>query len=101
MIKLLRKVAVSLSLATVLAGSTAVTAQQTPPPDSSHANPPREQRKSLDEYTQAVSSHLPAEPVKPVQKKNYIDNYIFGKMEKDRIPHAGLSSDTEFFRRIN
>jgi hypothetical protein len=25
---------------------------------------------------------------------------IFGKMEADRIPHAGLSSDEEFFRRV-
>jgi hypothetical protein len=95
-----RKAVTSL-LTALLAAATAVAAEQTKSPDSSHAAPPREQRKSLDEYTRAVSPHLAAEPVIPVHRKNYIDDYIFGKMEHDKIPHAGLSSDTEFFRRIN
>jgi len=101
MIKTLRRIAAAIPLGAVLAAEIAAAAQQAKPPDSTHANPPREQRKSLDEFTRAVSPHLPAEPVSPVRKKNYIDDYIFGKMEQDKIPHAGLSSDTEFFRRIN
>ncbi|MBI1786672.1 MAG: DUF1553 domain-containing protein [Acidobacteria bacterium] len=37
----------------------------------------------------------------PVPRRNFIDQHIFGKMERDRIPHAGLSSDQEFFRRLH
>jgi Protein of unknown function (DUF1549) len=36
-----------------------------------------------------------------IARKNLIDEHIFGKMEADRIPHAGLSSDEEFFRRVH
>jgi hypothetical protein len=32
--------------------------------------------------------------------RNYIDQYIFQKMERDGIPSAGLATDTEFLRRI-
>ena len=35
-----------------------------------------------------------------VPRKNLIDEFIFGKMAQDRIPHAPLSSDTEFLRRV-
>ncbi len=33
--------------------------------------------------------------------KNFIDELVFGRMQKDSIPHAPLSTDQEFFRRIN
>jgi hypothetical protein len=96
-----RKIKMVIPLAAVLVASICLAAQQTKPPDSDHAKPPQEQRKALDDYTRAVSPHLPIEGLTPAHKKNYIDDYIFGKMEQDKIPHAGLSSDTEFFRRIN
>ncbi len=32
--------------------------------------------------------------------RNFIDDYIFAKIRKDGVPHAGISSDTEFLRRI-
>ena len=40
--------------------------------------------------------------VAPVQtpRKNFIDEYIFGRMERDGIQPAPLSSDLEFFRRV-
>lgn len=69
-------------------------------PGGGHPQPPQEQRTKLDEYTRLLSAHLPAEQPKPVPLNNYIDRYIFGKMEQDRVPHAGLSSDTEFLRRV-
>ncbi len=31
---------------------------------------------------------------------NLVDKYIFGKMKADGVPHAGLSSDAEFMRRL-
>ncbi len=36
----------------------------------------------------------------PVTRKNLIDEHIFGKMERDGIPHAPVTSDTEFLRRV-
>lgn len=35
-----------------------------------------------------------------ITRKNLIDDYIFGKMEADGIPHAPLATDTEFIRRV-
>ena len=37
----------------------------------------------------------------PVPRRNLIDEFIFDKMEKDSVPHASLSSDEEFFRRVH
>jgi hypothetical protein len=31
--------------------------------------------------------------------KNYIDEYIFSRMQKDKIPHAPVANDNEFVRR--
>ncbi len=39
--------------------------------------------------------------LKPVPIRNYIDKFIFAKMEKDGIPHAGLTTDEEYVRRIH
>ena len=35
-----------------------------------------------------------------IARKNFVDNHIFDKMQRDGIPHAPLSSDTEFLRRV-
>lgn len=35
-----------------------------------------------------------------VQRRNFIDEYIFGRMQRDSIPHAGISADEEFVRRV-
>ncbi|MEJ7608730.1 MAG: DUF1549 domain-containing protein [Bryobacteraceae bacterium] len=36
----------------------------------------------------------------PVIRENYVDEFIFGRMKQDGIPHAPLSGDEEFFRRV-
>jgi hypothetical protein len=36
-----------------------------------------------------------------MRRVNFIDQHIFGKMERDRVPHAPLSTDAEFFRRLH
>ena len=36
----------------------------------------------------------------PIPRKNYIDEQIFGRMERDKIPHAPLANDNEFVRRV-
>src|SRR2546430_4260650 len=35
----------------------------------------------------------------PIPKKNFIDEHIFGRIERDNIPHAPLAGDEEFLRR--
>ena len=36
-----------------------------------------------------------------VPRKNLIDESIFSRIERDRVPHAPLSGDEEFFRRVH
>ena len=49
-----------------------------------------------------IGSRLPKEgsDSAPVPWRNFIDEFIFGKMERDNIPHAPLASDREFLRRV-
>ena len=66
-----------------------------------HPEPPRTEREEKNELTRDVSSQLQHSPRIEVVRKNYIDDFVFGRMERDKIPHAGLSSDLEFVRRIH
>lgn len=69
------------------------------PPDSKDSK-----RAELDQVTSQVAAQLPhPDPAStgPIPRNNFIDEWIFSKMEQDKIPHAGLSSDPEFFRRIH
>jgi len=36
----------------------------------------------------------------PVARRNFIDEQIFGKIERDGIPHAPMADDREFIRRV-
>ena len=38
--------------------------------------------------------------VGPISRQNYIDEQIFGRMDRDKVPHAPLANDNEFVRRI-
>jgi len=52
--------------------------------------------------TNAVASSLPAaSTVGRIPRRNFIDEHIFGRIERDRIPHAGLTTDAEFIRRVH
>jgi len=82
----------------LIAGSAA--GQPAKPPDHHLEGPPAGRRKTLDQLTETVKSRLPRTSAVPVQRRNYIDDFVFGKMERDKIPHAGLSTDTEFLRRV-
>ena len=35
----------------------------------------------------------------PVRRVNFIDEHIFGRIEQDGVPHAGVAADEEFARR--
>ena len=84
----------------ILVASPHLAAQQDKPADKHHTKSTTERRETLNRFTEAVRSRLPDGPRIPVRRNNYIDDYIFGKMERDKIPHAPLSSDTEFLRRV-
>jgi hypothetical protein len=60
--------------------------------------------KSLDAgaATERLAGSLPRGAAKsePLPHSNFIDDRIFGKMEKDGVPHAPLATDQEFFRRV-
>src|ERR1051325_2645086 len=77
--------------------------QSTPPMPKKlgpHPSAPQAERARKNSLTDQVSRHLPPAKRAEVKRKNYIDDYIFGKMERDHVPHARLSSDLEFLRRV-
>jgi hypothetical protein len=51
--------------------------------------------------TQSIAAPLPASvgADAPIPRKNFVDEFIFGRMEGDHIPHAPLAGDEEFLRR--
>ena len=65
-----------------------------------HPDSPKSSRAAAEELTQQVVPNRAGTPSLPLERKNLIDHYIFSKMEKDRVPHAPLSSDQEFLRRV-
>jgi hypothetical protein len=61
----------------------------------------QDKAKEASRLTEAVASALPGTgpSFAPIPRKNYVDEYVFGKMERDNIPHAPLTTDAEFVRR--
>ncbi len=49
---------------------------------------------------EAVALRPAGEQAGPVLRRNFIDEAIFTRMERDGVPHAGLASDREFQRRV-
>ena len=52
--------------------------------------------------TERVTASLPKPPAvtEKVVRRNFIDKYLFDKMERDGVPHAPMSTDREFIRRV-
>lgn len=51
--------------------------------------------------TSKMTGALPRSgPAAKIVRKNLVDEQIFGRMERDHIPHAPLSSDEEWIRRV-
>ena len=48
--------------------------------------------------TEAYSPARAGAPA-PIARRNFIDQHVFGRMQRDRIPNAPLASDEEFIRR--
>src|SRR5437879_13230687 len=69
--------------------------------DAHHPAPPRANSEELGRLTEAVAHSLPSAATRPITINNYIDEFIFAKVRRDRIPHAELCSDSEFLRRVS
>lgn len=70
-------------------------------PDA-HAPLFRSKAPQAGKLTDRLTSEMPKPAVASaaVPHRNFIDDEIFGKMERDHIPHAPLATDQEFIRRI-
>jgi hypothetical protein len=76
-----------------------VLAQAQPLPKDHPPVAPTDRRQALSSLSASVRGERIAP--RPVPRKNFIDDFVFSKMEKDTIPHAPLASDEEFFRRVH
>jgi hypothetical protein len=58
--------------------------------------------KKASDLTESVARQLPpaGSPEASIPRRNLIDHHLFGSMARDKIPHASLSNDYEFVRRI-
>src|SRR5688572_13637025 len=54
----------------------------------------------IGSLTKELTAGMEIPAAGPVPRVNFIDDYIFDKMKRDGIPHAPLSTDREFVRRI-
>jgi len=63
--------------------------------------PPEDKKKAASSATSAAAKVRPpaARPQAPVRRRNFIDHHVFGRLQRDRVPHAPLASDEEFARR--
>jgi hypothetical protein len=78
----------------------AVAAQAPQTPADHPTTAPAPGTRDASTLTERLRPSAPG-PSAPVPRRNLIDEFIFGKMEADKIPHAPLSTDEEFFRRVH
>jgi hypothetical protein len=102
-------------LGPVLAGTLAVCPGQQAPKESKpadmstvpaeiHAPLFRDAKpQKVGSVTERVTAGLPkpAQPTGRMARRNFIDEHIFGKMEREGIPHAPVATDQEFLRRVS
>ncbi len=60
---------------------------------------PSRDAAALTEKMFASGAGIPGTAAMP--RRNFVDQYVFGKMDLDGIPHAGLATDSEFLRRVS
>ena len=54
---------------------------------------------ALTEQTAGIRPRADAAAPGPIPRRNFIDERIFERIEKDGVPHAPLAGDREFLRR--
>ncbi len=74
-------------------------AQQPLPKDHPPVRTP-DRRQAASRLTSEIAGPA-STAASPVPRRNFIDEFLFARMERDRIPHAPLASDGEFFRRVH
>jgi hypothetical protein len=79
-----------------LLGTSPLTAQL----PANHPKIPGPPRSAANAANHQVAQSVSEPGSKPVPNRNFIDEFIFGKIKKDGIPYAGLSTDEEFIRRV-
>ncbi|MBL8223336.1 MAG: DUF1549 domain-containing protein, partial [Bryobacterales bacterium] len=79
----------------------AISQTSTPKLPESHPEVKQEERRSAAARLTAEMAGSTTQGPGAVPRRNLIDEHIFGKMQRDRIPHAPLATDEEFFRRIH
>jgi hypothetical protein len=64
--------------------------------------PANDRPVSIGRLTSDLAASLPSgiAAAQKIERHNYIDDFIFGRMKRDGIPHAALASDEEFARRV-
>ena len=70
------------------------------PADHPKVNKP-DRRQQASQLTESVACGEPSGNPADVPRKNFIDEHIFGKMERNGIPHSPLAGDAEFLRRVS
>jgi len=50
--------------------------------------------------TETVAMKGAKAPAQPIARRNFIDNMIFSRIERDKVPHSPLATDEEFIRRV-
>src|SRR5215467_6208025 len=73
-------------------------AGETPP---KHPEAERPALERLDRITAEVAAKTSPSSLHQVPMRNFIDEFVFAKMKRDGVPHAGLSTDVEFLRRVH
>src|SRR2546429_9921259 len=61
--------------------------------------PPPSKPKIVGEVTSKLAGSAPRRTGAKAERRNYIDQHIFGRMEREGIPYAAVASDEEFLRR--
>ena len=66
-------------------------------------HPPVAGKDAAAELARQTEAILPGQPgaEQSITRINFIDDHIFGKIERDSIPHAPLADDATFFRRVH
>jgi hypothetical protein len=64
--------------------------------------PPASKSAAAGKLTAELAKSLPKEgsTLQKTRINNYIDQFIFARMQQDKIPHAPLAGDQEFVRRV-
>jgi hypothetical protein len=84
-----------------LIGVNPATTQTGKPGAFRHPEQPVDGLKALDEFTESAQPSLPPASPMPFQRRNYVDDYVFGIMARNHVPHATICTDTEFLRRVS